>query len=274
MSVQAQMIVQWMQIAPIRMDPILARVNLAILGMVILVMVSVWLFYGVFISWSCLKIYFCDFKTNIAMQKVLIFFLSLHSSDSAQSGLCFCSLGDKVSCTIWSLLQKGGCNLKFHHHLYRKCHLTVIKIPTIQPSYHQTFILTLCGQTDRKSPFYSFFPFYLLTAFVYTKIDYHDVNLTQNQNIYELERLNQVSLFQVVSESKAVITPLIKNASSLMVHFTENQISKRLHWLHIFENTTESDQIQFGVQEIRFTSKVICTVIDFDRVRSINVSTI
>ena len=147
-------------------------------------------------------------------------------------------------------------------------------LPNFQPSYHPTSIFTICGQTDQKLPFYSFFPFYLLTAFVYTKIDYHDVNLTQNQNIYELERLDQVSLFQVVSESKAVITPLVKNASSLMVHFTENQISKRLHWLHIFENTTESDQIQFGVQEIRFTSKVICTVIDFDRVRSINVSTI
>ena len=147
-------------------------------------------------------------------------------------------------------------------------------LPNFQPSYHPTSIFTICGQTDQKLPFYSFFPLYFITAFVYTKLDYHDVNLTQNQNIYELERLDQVSLFQVVSESKAVITPLVKNASSLMVHFTENQISKKLHLLHIFENTTESDQIQFGVQEIRFTSKVICTVIDFDRVRSINVSTI
>ena len=93
---------------------------------------------------------------------------------------------------------------------------------------------------------------------------HHDANLAQNE--YQIPRLNQVSLFQVVSESSAVTTPLLSHTSGLMVHYSEGQLGTRLHWLNVLDNTTNTEYIQTGMTEVTFTTKVTCTAVNFTEV--------
>lgn len=96
------------------------------------------------------------------------------------------------------------------------------------------------------------------------KADHHITDIAQSE--YEIVRMNQVSLFQVVTESKAVITPLINHASQLMVHYTEGNMGTRLHWLNILDDTTNTEYIQSGIMEVKFSTKMACVAINFTQV--------
>ena len=77
--------------------------------------------------------------------------------------------------------------------------------------------------------------------------------------------LYQASLFQVVSESLAVTTPIINHASRFMVHYTERKMGTRLHRLNIW-NISNTDEMQFGVRDVQYTTKVVCTTVNFTEV--------
>ena len=106
--------------------------------------------------------------------------------------------------------------------------------------------------------------FWFFPGIIHASDDHHNANLAQNE--YQITRLNQVSLFQVVTESRAVTTPLLNHASELMVHYTEAKMGTRFHWLNIMDNTTNTEYIQFGMPEVSFSTKITCAAINFTQV--------
>ena len=83
---------------------------------------------------------------------------------------------------------------------------------------------------------------------------------------YNIPRENQVSLFQAVTESQAVTTPLLSHSTGLMVHYSEGSMGTRLHWLNVLDNTTNTEYIQTGVKEVNYLTQIRCTAVNFTEV--------
>ena len=105
---------------------------------------------------------------------------------------------------------------------------------------------------------------FLVAAFD-IKDNRHDANLAINE--HEIVRTNKITLFQVVSESQAVTTPLLNHTSGLMVHYSEGKIGLRLHWLNVMDSTPNSNLIQTGFREVKYSTKTTCTPVNFTKVK-------
>ena len=101
---------------------------------------------------------------------------------------------------------------------------------------------------------------------------YHEADLASEEYDFgKFGKQYQASLFQVVSESRAVTTPLVNQASQFMVHYTERLLGTRLHRLNIL-NVTNSDEMQFGKRDVQFTTKITCDTVNFTEVKYFSVS--
>ena len=94
----------------------------------------------------------------------------------------------------------------------------------------------------------------------------HEASLSDA--VYHPPHYSEVSLFQVVSRSSSVTTPMLDNSNATMfVHHTERVHGMLLHTLNVFENTTNTEYIQTGWKDCRFSTKSVCTTFSFSKVR-------
>ena len=95
---------------------------------------------------------------------------------------------------------------------------------------------------------------------------YHEADsASEEYDFGKFGKQYQASLFQVVSESRAVTTPLVNQTSRFMVHYTERSLDTRLHRLNILD-VTNSDEMQFGKRDVQFTTKITCDTVNFTEV--------
>ena len=90
-----------------------------------------------------------------------------------------------------------------------------------------------------------------------------------NKTVYHPPRYSEVSLFQVVSRSSSVTTPLHDDNSTLFVHHTEKVHDMLFHTLNVLENTTNTEFLQTGYQDVSFGLHSACTTFHFSEVRMI-----
>ena len=86
-----------------------------------------------------------------------------------------------------------------------------------------------------------------------------------------LKDMSPVTLFQAVTASSSVTTPIIRVHSgtnhSLFVHYTEQTHSMMFHWLNVNPNTTNYRTIQYGWHTVQFATKIVCEAFNFTMVR-------
>ena len=82
--------------------------------------------------------------------------------------------------------------------------------------------------------------------------------------------MSPVTLFQAVSSSSAVTTPIMRvhseNNHTLFIHYTEQTHKMMFHWLNVNPNTTNSRFVQHGWKNINFGTKIYCESFSFTMV--------
>merc|ERR1719494_1005647 len=90
-----------------------------------------------------------------------------------------------------------------------------------------------------------------------------DHEVDTNKSVYHAPRYSDVSLFQVVSRSSSVTTPMHDDNSTLFVHHTEKVHDMLFHTLNVLENTTNTEFLQTGYQDVSFGLHSACTTFHF-----------
>ena len=86
--------------------------------------------------------------------------------------------------------------------------------------------------------------------------------------------MSQVVLFQTVSKSSSIVSPIMKdnkpgeavNYHTLFVHYMKQTHQMVFHLLNVLPNTTNSQFIQHGYKDIKFSTKIHCETFQFTRV--------
>ena len=91
-----------------------------------------------------------------------------------------------------------------------------------------------------------------------------------DESMVSMSAMSPVTLFQAVSSSSAVTTPIMKVHSesnhTLFVHYTEQTHKMMFHWLNVNPNTTNSRFVQHGWKYINFGTKIYCIPLSFTMV--------
>ena len=115
-------------------------------------------------------------------------------------------------------------------------------------------------------PIFQFIPFY--TAVVNILGDSKESQ--SEQSTVSMNDMSPVTLFQSVSKSSAITSPIMKvepdDNHTLFVHYMEQTHRMLFHWLNVLPNTTNTEFIQHGYRDIHFGTNIHCETFNFTRV--------